>query len=131
MSYYLFLDDSRYPETVTWVELPFTDETKWVMVGNYQEFVSTILEKGVPKFIAFDHDLADEHYKEFHNCGGIFRYESMTEKTGFCCAKWLCKYCRDNKIKFPEYVVHSLNTIGKDNIVNYIESYKHVVEGNK
>lgn len=127
MSYYLFLDDERQPKNVIWLNLPLTD---WVIARNYKEFVSIILAKGVPKFISFDHDLADEHYQEFHTCDGNFRYENMTEKTGLHCAKWLCGHCMDNKIKFPDYVVHSLNSVGKPNIISYIENYKRVVENN-
>ena len=59
--YYLFLDDERYPKQVTWVNLPLVD---WVIVRNYNEFVKKIEEDGMPVFISFDHDLADEHYNE-------------------------------------------------------------------
>jgi 2-hydroxy-3-keto-5-methylthiopentenyl-1-phosphate phosphatase len=52
----------------------------------------------------------------------------MAEKTGYHAAKWLCNYCQENKIKFPEYYVHSFNQIGKENIIGYIENYRQIAE---
>ena len=57
----LFLDDLRNPKDVIWVNLP---EVEWTVVRNYDDFVNTIIDKGVPTRISFDHDLADEHYRE-------------------------------------------------------------------
>lgn len=48
--YNLFLDDIRMPEDVSWVKLPKNIE--WVIVRNYKEFRKTILNKGIPEFVA-------------------------------------------------------------------------------
>jgi hypothetical protein len=138
--YNLFLDDVRVPY-LTDMELkqipdgykhmasayyytdfePFKTE-KWEVVTTYDEFVSFIEKNGCPSFVAFDHDLADEHYN--------YELDTNTykEKTGYDAAKWLCEYCQDNHIKFPKYVVHSMNLVGTENITKYIENYKKYIE---
>ena len=125
MKYKLFLDDERLPKHVTWVSLP---EGPWVIVRNYNEFVDYIDGNGVPSFVSFDHDLSLEHYP--HTISGKLylpkdiSYDIYNEKTGYDCAKWLVDHCIQNKLNFSEYQVHSMNPIGKENIIKYIESYK-------
>lgn len=118
MSYYLFLDDIRDPVSVTWVRLPNVDQSDWKIVRDYQEFVSCIMTHGIPKFIAFDHDLADIHYY------GNDTTSDRHEDTGYDCAKWLAEYCMDNNFKIPDYVVHSMNPVGSENITRYLENAK-------
>jgi hypothetical protein len=149
IKYNLFLDDIRYPylDPIKFDDLddhilsfasayeyskfePFKNE-EWEIVRNYDEFVKIIEKKGVPKIVAFDHDLGIEHYPKGDvqaKNTKIINYDDFDEKTGYDCAKWLCNYCQDNNIKFPEYYVHSWNKIGSDNIINYIENYKKYVE---
>jgi hypothetical protein len=124
--YKLFLDDERDPFKVTWVEMPLGP---WEIVRSYAEFVKTITEKGLPIFVAFDHDLADEHYRRSmynpdRHYSNYYTDGTFKEKTGYECAVWLVNYCIDNNTDFPQYVVHSMNPIGKENIISYIESYK-------
>ena len=128
MSYNLFLDDERKPAQVKWVDLPLVE---WLIVKNFDEFTRTISSMGMPLRVSFDHDLADEHYQEYHKAiqaysphFGKFRYDEVDERTGYECAKWLVSYCMDRGLPFPEYYVHTLNCIGKENIVSYIESFK-------
>lgn len=127
--YCLFLDDQRIPETVTWVHLP---KVKWVIVRDYDEFIKTIEEKGLPEFIAFDHDLGWQHMKDYLNVAPIeeqipnplkLNYNKYTEKTGYDCAKWLVNYCQENNLPIPNYAVHSMNHIGRRNIESYLENY--------
>lgn len=125
MSYYLFLDDERMPSNVTWVNLP--ENVDWTIVRSYTQFVETILQKGLPKFISFDHDLADEHYIQsimLNEKIGMFEYNSVEEKTGYDCAKWLVEYCMQKGIDVPPYTVHSMSIVGRENIINYLENYK-------
>ena len=110
--YYLFLDDIRVPEQVKWVKLPTVD---WVVVRSYQEFVSAIQANGLPKFISFDHDLADEHYNPSES--------DYKEKTGYDCAKWLVDYCLYNSSSVCEYTVHSMNPEGKKNIESLLTQF--------
>ena len=115
--YYLFLDDIREPTDVTWVRLP---AVPWTIVRSYKEFRTTIWNKGIPEFVAYDHDLADTHYGSM-NHGGAIDYDNLTEKTGYDCAKLLCNECMKANVKHPEFVVHSMNTVGADNIRAYIK----------
>lgn len=126
MSYKLFLDDERIPQKVTWTKLPLGP---WVIVRNYDQFVKYITANGLPSFVSFDHDLADEHYPCFEPNGGIgnmktISYDKYKEKTGYDCAKWMCDYCMEHDLDFPEYQVHSMNPIGAENIRGYIENFK-------
>jgi hypothetical protein len=129
-SYHLFLDDERMPGNVTWVALP---NAVYQVVRDYNEFVDTIREHGVPAFVSFDHDLADEHYRVgFEEARALEPWRMQTgesfdygpEKTGYDCAKWLVDYCADNGVKFPEYAVHSMNPIGGKRIKDYVENAK-------
>lgn len=148
--YYLFLDDIRYPyvnvENMKDLEKEFHDfvsayhytkyesfkNEKWLIARNYHEFVNLIINKGVPKKVAFDHDLGIEHYKvldpQKKDVDITIDYSSFQEKTGYDCVKWLCDYCQEHNIKFPEYYIHSMNTVGALNIKHYIENYKKHVE---
>lgn len=124
MSYHLFLDDERHPKNVKWVELPLVN---WVVVRSYEEFVAHITTNGLPKFISFDHDLSDISYAY----GAQSRYQKYDyneckELTGYHCAKWLIEYCMDNVLPPPDYIVHSMNPAGKENITSLLESFKKV-----
>lgn len=124
MSYRLFLDDERLPKNVTWIELPLGP---WFVVRNYNDFVNIIKEKGLPEFVSFDHDLGKEHYDKANWLKFAEKdYSTVKEKTGYDCAKWLVEYCMDNNKPFPQYTVHSLNPIGKDNILSFVDNFiKH------
>ena len=76
----------------------------FVRVYNYEEFVQFINENSVPDFISFDHDLGEG-------------------KTGFDCAKFLVKSCLDNGISKINFVVHSQNPVGKENIEKLLENF--------
>jgi len=117
--YNLFLDDVRDPKNVTWVKLP---ECNWIVVRNYESFKETILHHGIPKFIAYDHDLADSHYGDGLK-NRVIDYNKYREKTGYDAARYLVNECMTKGVKHPQYVVHSMNPVGKANIINYVESY--------
>lgn len=110
--YKLFLDDIRTPLGVSlFSSNPLYKYDDWVIVRTYNEFVKIITERGLPLLVSFDHDLADFDI-------------NYDEKTGYDCAKWLVNYCIDNNLDLPDYLVHSWNNVGKDNIISYIENYK-------
>jgi hypothetical protein len=143
MSYTLFLDDERSPSQVTWAVFPRNNLS---IVRNYDQFVTHIKQHGLPGFVCFDHDLADEHYaamlKENESSDNKFTiwmpdddlsdglnitFDYGNEKTGYDCAKWLVDYCEDNGYKFPQFVVHSMNPAGKVRIEQYIaNAQKHL-----
>lgn len=121
-SYYIFLDDERFPSQVKWTSIP---DLPWTVVRSYANFKALIELKGyMPQCISFDHDLSLEHYVDL--CKNDRDYDKYIEKTGYDCAKWLVNYCMNNDLKIPEYYVHSLNPIGAKNIISILESYKSV-----
>jgi hypothetical protein len=79
--------------------------------------------KGVLDIVSFDHDLADEHYKNQD-----FNYEDeKSEKTGYHCAKWLIDYCLDNEKELPKrIIVHSMNPYGSRNIKSLFDTFNKV-----
>lgn len=128
--YYLFLDDVRNPRDVKWMVLP---PAHWIIVRNYNEFVKVITDKGIPEYITFDHDLADEHYRQsmYNPDGRYTRYYTdgtFKEKTGFHCAQWLVNYCIDNVKKLPECICHSMNPIGRENILALFKNAKEKLD---
>lgn len=118
--YNLFLDDTRHPQSTTWVKLP--ESGTWIIARNYNEFVECVEKNGLPTFVAFDHDLADADF------GKDPSKDTFKEKTGMDCAKWLVEYCMDNNKPFPEYVIQSMNPIGAINIRAYIENFKNTIK---
>ena len=104
MSYSLYLDDIRTPET-----------TFDRIVRSYEEAISCIKEYGMPKYISFDHDLgSDETSNELKN--------------GYDFTKWLVESSLDGILEFPldfEFNVHSANPIGRNNIQSLLNNYLH------
>jgi hypothetical protein len=120
--YNLFLDDERFPTTAqTLIEFNkelYTDDSNWIIVRDYSEFINYINDNGLPEMVSFDHDLADIKYVM-----GKTSF-SFKEHTGYDCAKWLVEYCITNNLKLPNYQVHSANPIGKVNIQSYLQNAK-------
>lgn len=132
----LFLDDIRIPkDAINLVPTKFNKfywENDWDIVRNYDEFVKYVEVNGVPEFVSFDHDLADEHYNDLFSDNNWFKddsnielaYQEYKEKTGLECAKFLVDYCVDENVSLPEYLVHSANPAGKENIEKFLENAK-------
>lgn len=126
--YNLFLDDVRDPSQCAGYVYRFgyrgdkyLSDKNWRIVRTYNQFRGIITIKGLPKLISFDHDLADEHY---NNDDDTPQYEKYKEKTGYDCAKWLITYCYEHKLALPEIQVHSMNPVGRKNIITLLENYK-------
>lgn len=113
----LFLDDIRYPDSFLNFDNSPTeyllskarninkdDSISLFIARNYDEFVSHISSFGLPDFISFDHDLGEK-------------------KDGYDCAKWLVQYCMNKDCDIPDYIVHSMNPVGKENIEKYLDCY--------
>jgi arginase family enzyme len=84
------------------------------------EAVECILKNGLPIFISFDHDLADDHYLP----------GSTYEKTGATFARWLIDWIIDNDIVIPDdfnYYVHSMNPVGAENIRSLMASFLRTI----
>jgi hypothetical protein len=58
-------------------------------------------------------------------------YSEFKEKTGMDCAKWLVDYCMDNKKELPDFVVHSMNPAGAENIKQLLTQFKEFQHKNQ
>tara|TARA_R110000868_G_scaffold402406_1_gene678680 strand:+ start:381 stop:776 length:396 start_codon:yes stop_codon:yes gene_type:complete len=123
--YNLFLDDVRFPYCVFKLTiLPiYENNSDWVIVRSYNEFVDTLKERGIPSRISFDHDLSYDHYLEINQINEII-YENLEEKTGYDAAKLLVDMCMERNEELPMYYVHSANPVGSENIKKYLENAK-------
>lgn len=115
----IYLDDVRTPL-----------DSEWVVVRNYDEFVSKITEIGLEniELISLDHDLGDSAMIEWHNNvvnNYTIDYNNITEKTGMDCTKWLVEKWMDGS-PVTRVMVHSANAIGSANMMGYINNYKHI-----
>ena len=126
----LFLDDIREPIDARHYTLqPMFGNQPWDVVRNFEEFTNYITSNGLPDFISFDHDLADEHYtpeeywNDYNKSKEYQDSRSYKEKTGYDCAKWLIDYCIDNDKKLPPFYCHSMNPVGKDKIISILEQF--------
>lgn len=114
---YLYLDDVRTP-----------NEGDWVVVRNYEDFVSNIMYYGLENIevISLDHDLGEgamvEYYTNVKN-NFTLDYNNIEEKTGYDCCKWLVSESMGKKIPLPQIYVHSANPIGSANMMGYINNY--------
>lgn len=89
--YKMFLDDLRDPKV-----------PGYVICRTSQEAIQCVLEKGIPEFILFDHDLG----------GG---------DTAMIFVQTI--YNLGYPLSF-DYHIHSDNCIGKKELISYIESWK-------
>jgi len=119
----LYLDDVRTPtETIP-------GYNPWNIVRNYDEFKDWITKNGIPDLISFDHDLGEEHTKDYFtqfakNGFQIPDYESYTEKTGVDCANFAVEYCQRMNVPLKQCCVHSHNPVGATNIQNFLNGFK-------
>ena len=132
----LFLDDIRIPkDAIGLVPSNLNQlywENDWSIVRNYTEFCDYIQKYGLPEFVSFDHDLADDHYNDLFSDENwsksdsdvVLNYDEYKEKTGYECAKWLVDWCLENEKQFPDFIVHSANPVGKKNIESYLNNAK-------
>lgn len=135
----LFLDDVRQPENcksymhqrIGPLNLLYLED--WVVVRNFDEFIKALITHSKEiTHVSFDHDLADAHYHESMYKGGVvyMKYlETVSEKTGLDCAKWMKQYYEDNKLLLPQMFVHSMNPVGTQNIINLFNDKRTSQEG--
>lgn len=128
----IFLDDIREPYSTHHVKLPLGP---WEVVRNYDEFVKKITdyfdEMGVlPSFISFDFDLTEESYLAY-KWGEITQEEfervEINSKTGLDCAQWLVDFCINKKCFLPNYMIHSMNKRGGENIKNLLNNFENKI----
>ena len=78
---------------------PTMEESDFVMVRNYNDFVNVIIKNGLPTFISFDNDL------------GLDSDDNLAPD-GYACAKWLV-YESDINLQHLKFNVHSANPVAK------------------
>lgn len=87
-----------------------------------------ITNNGLPDLISFDHDLADGHYHNSLQEGkinyAITDFDDEYNRTGYHCAQFLVEYCAITRQKLPNFIVHSMNPVGSENIQKLLENYK-------
>ena len=105
MSYQLFLDDIRTIQMV----YPDAKDEDFVIVRNYEQFVSTILEKGLPDFISFDNDLGLDT-------------RGLVAPDGYACAKWLV-YESELDLSPMNFSIHSANPVAAEQIRGLLNNY--------
>lgn len=129
-SYNLFLDDERVPLDCAKYMSSFKVDCKiyhqpWEIVRSYKQFKEIIERRGLPDLISFDHDLADNwKLRESLDVKEWFDESENREYTGMDCAKWLTQYCEEKDLLLPEFVVHSMNSVGRENIKSYLTNFK-------
>ncbi len=128
----LFLDDLRVPTDCSKIHyMPYRVSDlniyndDWDIVRSHGQFIKWIEENGLPDIVSFDHDLGDDT-----NLRGVlpieewFDIDNNREYTGMDSAKWLVDYCLDNDLTLPEFIVHSANPSGYENIDGLLTSFK-------
>lgn len=94
----LFLDDERMPKD---------NSRTWTIARSTEEAKKLVLERGVPGYTSFDHDLSGEDIAlDF--------------------VKWMIDQDLDGKLKIPEdfrFNVHSANPVGAKNIQKLLDGY--------
>ena len=112
MTWNLFIDDERYLADVTWapweVQEKYRNE-EWVICRNRQDVILTIMSRGMPSYISFDHDLGQD------------------EPTGHAIAQLIVDWdMNDRYYSLPAdfaFYVHSKNPVGKANIEGLLNNY--------
>lgn len=117
MTYTLIVDDERSIPDIYFKEkmnrVYLNDDI--LLVRNTHDFYESLILKGMPHTVSFDHDLSLDEYE----ING-----RMYPDNGMSCAKILCDYHSENSdTEFPLCLVHSANPVGKENIMSYIKSY--------
>ena len=125
MPYKLYLDDIRTPNA----SYPTTNNSEWVIARSFSAFVHVLKTNGLPFMVSFDHDLADEHYRQSmysdpKKYTSYYDDGTFKEKTGYDCAKYLVDYCIEHNLPLPKWKCHSMNPVGKRNIEQLLTRFE-------
>lgn len=95
MTWNLYIDDLRNPPA----------DRDWLVCRSSQEALDRIVDLGMPHFISFDHDLGED------DTTMVFLRRLVNEV-------W------DGVTLPPDYVIHSANPVGSQNIRSFMDSWK-------
>ena len=104
-NYKLFLDDIRTVEMV----YPKMNNDDFIVVRNFEDFKSVILERGMPECISFDNDLGLD-------------INNNIAPDGYAAAKWLV-YESGLDLTYLKFKVHSANPVAAIQIRSLLENY--------
>lgn len=99
MTWNLYIDDLRTPP----------DDRQWVICRSTHEALAAVLDRGLPSFVSFDHDLGDQ------DTSMVFLRRLVSEL-------W------DGITPPPAYQVHSANPVGSRNICSFMESWRRSID---
>lgn len=120
--YKLFLDDERLPQSALQQGLIdkdhdlYTNDLSWIIVRDFDEFKKEVLQRGVPAYVSFDHDLAEISYSMGKS------YVRFKEQTGYDCAVWLYCFCYERGFAPPKCQVHSASETGRPRIKQFLRT---------
>ncbi len=105
----IFLDDER---DVNFIQNKIEiNNWEWVIIRNYFDFIDYIDDNlDSIDLVSFDHDI--DSFDE----GGI-------EWTGRDAARYLQDRCYEENRLYPQFLIHSMNNIGKSNIIGDLKHY--------
>lgn len=103
-NYKIFFDDLRT------VEMVYENPKDWEfeIIRNIDDFKKIILERGVPKFISFDHDLGEDE-----NGNIMDSYEAL---------KWMV-FELELDLRDMDYKIHSANHLALKKIDSLIQNW--------
>ncbi len=81
----------------------------FIVVRDYDRFISHIMENGLPSFISFDNDLGIDS-------------NGVLLKDGYSCAKWLV-YDSQLDLTHLKFNVHSANPVASIQINSLLSNY--------
>jgi hypothetical protein len=100
----------------------YTDLTiKWYRVRTIDRMIEFIGTKGMPNIISFDHDLEPIHYNINTNTIDYTEYPT----TGYSCCEFVIEILKRTQLPCT-LLVHSMNPLGRDRILELIENYKNM-----
>lgn len=123
MSYNLFLDDTRTPKDVTWIDLP---KVHWEIAKSFSDFVFLIKTKGIPDLVSYDCDLCQEHYDNYFALRHTYpiHYHEFKTPCGIHCIEYLLRVCSVLKERpHPPYFIHTMNNYAGPFMDNLIKDY--------
>ncbi len=112
MTYNLFIDDERNPDNIVCIVAGVPQGLEWKIARNSDQALAIVQDFGMPKFMALDHDL------------------------GLWAGKWditpnflhlLVSQLWEEGQPIPDYVIHSQNSVGRENMRSFMESWKKSV----
>ena len=135
----LWLDDKRDPFEREWNDyikgiVPSNGlnyNIAWVKDRN--EFFKYLRENGLPDFISWDSDLAEEHYTpeeywdDYDRSKAYQESQNYIHPIGVVVALEFIQYCRYYMRQIPDYHIHSENPVGADNIRTILETGKRLI----